>query len=289
MMENFLASWPLFQHAYLTGWLIGLFLSLLGVIVVARDQIFLGVAIAQSSTLGIAVAMRCGDIGARLGFSWLQAESFLSLMAVVFAVLAAVLTARRDGVAQESHEARTGWVFLSTASVAILLVTHSPHGLAEVQRLVSSSLIGATAMDVRVFSAGVMATVLVLACVQRRLLLFTLDPAMAMAVGMHVRLWSIGVTLWLGLAIGLSIRAAGVLYVFGCLILPPLVARNICHEVRPMFLVAPLVAVATGVGGSVLADYYDYPPAQVTVALLCFVLALVWRWRRWHEARPTDF
>jgi ABC-type Mn2+/Zn2+ transport system permease subunit len=280
MIENFFASWPLFQHAYLTGWLIGLLLSLLGVIVVARDQIFLGVAIAQSSTLGIAVAMRLGDVLAGLGFAWLQSDSFLSCMAVLFALLAAVLTAPRGGPGHESHEARTGWVFLSTASFAILLVTHSPHGLAEVQRLVSSSLIGATAADVWVLGGGVLATVLGLGCMQRRLLLFTLDPAMAMptamamAVGMRVRLWTIGVTLWLGLAVGLSIRVAGVLYVFGCLILPPLAARNVCHAVKPMFLVAPLIAMTAGIIGSVLADYYDYPPAQVTVALLCLFLVV---------------
>jgi hypothetical protein len=51
-------------------------------------------------------------------------DAFLLLMAVVFAVLAALLTARGQTIGHESHEALTGWVFLCAASVAILLVAH---------------------------------------------------------------------------------------------------------------------------------------------------------------------
>jgi hypothetical protein len=65
---------------------------------------------------------------------------------------------------------------------------------------------------------------------------------------------------WLGLAVGLSIRSAGMLYTFGCLVLPALVAKNICREVRPMFVVAPAVAVGTATVGFVLANHYDDPP-----------------------------
>ena len=91
---------------------------------------------------------------------------------------------------------------------------------------------------------------------------------------------------WLGLAVGLSMRVSGMLYTFGCLVLPALVAKNICREVRPMFVVAPLVAVCTATVGFVLAHHYDDPPAQMTVALLCLVLAIAWmvrRGRRSHD------
>ncbi len=69
-------------------------------------------------------------------------------MAVAFSILAALLTAHRSQAGRESYEATTGWVFLGSASLAILLVARSPHGLAEIQRLLSSSLIGATTTDI---------------------------------------------------------------------------------------------------------------------------------------------
>jgi ABC-type Mn2+/Zn2+ transport system permease subunit len=74
------------------------------------------------------------------------------------------------------------------------------------------------------------------------------------------------------------------LYTFGCLVLPALVAKNLCREVRPLFLFAPLVALSTGALGCVLADTTDSPPAQMTVGLLSLALVLAWL-LRWLQHR----
>jgi ABC-type Mn2+/Zn2+ transport system permease subunit len=55
-----------------------------------------------------------------------------------------------------------------------------------------------------------------------------------------------------------------------------------------MFVVAPVIAVGVATVGFVLANHYDDPPAQMTVALLCLLLAFSWLVRRvrrnWHRA-----
>lgn len=282
MITSFIASWELFQNAYLAGWLIGLVLALIGVLVVARDQIFIGVAISQASTLGIAIGLVIGSLMSTDESAWLRSEAFLSLMAVIFAVIAALLTAGGGAGGGESHEAVTGWVFLISASVAILLVSRSPHGLDEIQRLLSSSIIGATSAEVWTFGSLAVCTVLAIGIVQKRVLLFAVDPAMAAAVGMRVSLWAGGMAIWLGLVIGLCMRVSGMLYTFGNLVLPALIAKNLCQEIRTVFVLAPAIAVGTGVIGFILANHYDYPPAQMTVALLSASLILAWgyRWLR---------
>ncbi len=150
----------------------------------------------------------------------MRSDGFLSRMAVLFAVLAALLTARGGTRERESHEAITGWVFLLSASLSILLVAHNPFGLDEIQRLVSSSIIGATAGDAWTFAGFVALTLVVISLAHRRLLLCAMDPAMAAAVGMRVPLWERGMAIWLGLAVGFSMRVAGVLFTFGSLVLP---------------------------------------------------------------------
>jgi ABC-type Mn2+/Zn2+ transport system permease subunit len=112
----------------------------------------------------------------------------------------------------------------------------------------------------------------VVARARRPLLLLAVDPLMAAAVGVPVGRWNALLSGALGLLIGLAIPTAGVLYAFGCLVLPPLVARNLCREMRPMFVVAPLVAVGTSVVAFVLAHHWDLPPGQTTVALLCVLV-----------------
>jgi ABC-type Mn2+/Zn2+ transport system permease subunit len=100
---------------------------------------------------------------------------------------------------------------------------------------------------------------------------------------MKMKIWSLATSAWLGLAVGLSIRASGMLYTFGCLVLPALVAKNLCREVWLMFIVAPLFAVGTGVLSFILANHYDYPPGQMAVALFCLELAAVWAFRRLRQ------
>jgi ABC-type Mn2+/Zn2+ transport system permease subunit len=280
VIESFLASWELFHQTYLAGWLIALLLSLVGVFVVARDQIFIGIAVSQASTLGIALGMGAGMWLDLHHVTWLGFDGFLSAMAVLFAILAALLTARRSELDGESHEAITGWVFLVSASLSILFVAHSPHGLAEIQRLLSSSLIGATQGDVWTFAGLTLGTMLTLVMANRRLLLFAMDPPMAAAVGMRVTWWASGTAIWLGLVIGLAMRVSGMLYTFGLLVLPALIAKNACREVRTIFFISPVIALSVGTLGFMLANYYDFPPAQMTVALLSVLLLLAWLYHR---------
>lgn len=282
MIENFISSWGLFYQSYLSGWLISLLLSIIGVLVVARDQIFIGAAISQASTLGVAIALWAVAFFHEGDFTFLYSTAFPSAMAVIFSVIAAALTGRGGATGKESHEAITGWVFLISASLAILLVSRSPHGLEEVHRLLSSSLIGATSTDVLVFSILTVITVVLIAVFYRKIVLFALDSSMAMAIGMKMKFWNMITSAWLGLAIGLSIRASGMLYTFGCLVLPALIAKNLCREIRFMFLVAPVVAMGTGWMGFLLAHHFDYPPGQLTVALFCFLLLIAWIFRRFR-------
>jgi ABC-type Mn2+/Zn2+ transport system permease subunit len=109
-----------------------------------------------------------------------------------------------------------------------------------------------------------------------RLRLLALDPELAAAVGLPVRRWLRAIALWLGLAIGLSIRSSGLIYTFGCLVLPALVARNLCRETRPMLWVAPLVAAGSALAAFVVANDLDLPPAHAAVALLCLLVAATW-------------
>jgi ABC-type Mn2+/Zn2+ transport system permease subunit len=273
MIQEFLDSWPLFHNTYLAGWLIAVLLSMAGVIVVARDQIFLGAAISQASTMGIALAMWLGGL-----LPALQSDLFLSVMSVIFSMAAALITAR-SGTGKESNEAITGWVFLVSASVAVLLVSHSPHGLEEVHRIVASSIIGATSEDVGWLAGLTALTALVLFVFQRPLMLYSTDPVMAAAVGVPVKFADLVTTGMLGLVIGLSIGSSGMIYTFGCLVLPALIAKNLSREIRPLFWISPAIALTASTIAFVISNHYDFPPGQMTVALLGLFLVVAWAFR----------
>ena len=273
MITEFLASWPLFHHTYLAGWLIAIVLAVIGVIVVARDQIFLGAAVSQASMLGIAVGMLLSSASGAGDCSWCSSDWVLSIWGGCFAVAGALAP---SALRSESNEAVTGWVFITGASLAIVLMAHRPHGLEDIHRLMSSTIIGATAEDVVLFGVLALMTFAALALTLPRVLLLVLDPEMAAAVGMRVAIWERVLSVALGVAVGVSIRVAGMVFAFACLVLPALVARNVCREVRSMFVVAPIVALGASAVAFVLANYHDLPPGQVGAALMAACVAVSW-------------
>lgn len=279
MIESFLGSWPLFANAYLAGWLIALLLGLLGVIVVTRDQIFLGAAVSQASVLGIAVAICIGGLPALADCHWCNDDWTHTVAGGAFAVGGAVLTATRR-LHRETHESLTGWVFLAASAAAVLLLAHSPHGMDEINRLLASTIIGANPVDVAVFGVFLAAVAVAAARLHAPLRLLLMDREMASAVGLRVRTWDRALAAVLGLALGLAIHVSGVVYSFGCLVLPALVAKNLCREVRGMLWVSPLVGLTAAVAGFVVAHDQDLPPGQVAVGILSVMLLAAWVWRR---------
>jgi len=277
---DFLASWDLFRDTYVAGWLIAALLATVGVWVVARDQVFLGVAVSQASALGIAVALWVGYLGGDGGGLEMHGELFPSTLAVAAAIATALVGMRRQPEGGESPEAATAWVFLLAGSVPVLLLSGSPHGLEEVHRLMFSTLLGASASDAWILGAAGLATVVALLLWHRPLLLLAMDPEMASAIGIRRRAVGIAVAVWLGLCVGLAMRVSGMLYSFGCLVLPGLAARSLSREMGPVLWRAPLLAVAAAVPAFVLANGLDMPPAHATVAMLCTFVGLGWLFGR---------
>ncbi len=275
MIVEFLDSWPLFGTSYVAGWLIGLLLSLVGVLVVARNQIFVGAAISQASLLGIALGLQAGRIALLSAVGWAGSELFLSGCAGLFAIVAALVAGWAGERSASSHESITGWLFLVGASLSVLVLASSPHGTEEIHRLAASTIIGATARDVVLLAVLLAAAAAALARWHGELVLLSMDREMAAAVGLRVARWNAAMAIALGVAVGLSNRVAGTIYTFGCLVLPALVARVLCREVRSMLFVAPLVALLAGVVGFVVANHFDLPPGQTAVALLCALPLLV--------------
>jgi ABC-type Mn2+/Zn2+ transport system permease subunit len=281
VIESFLGSIDLFGTTYLLGLLIAGVLSVVAVSLKKRDHIFLGAAVAQASTLGVAIALW---LAGSAGVHALESNVGATAFAVAASVATAWLAVRVGEGRSESHEAVTGWVFLLAGSVPVLMLADSPHGLEEVQRLLFSTLLSVSAGDLWLFVVIGIATLLAALLLHERLLLVTLDPQLAIAVGLSQRAWSGALALWLGLAVGFSIRSAGTLYTFGCLVLPALLAKNLCREVSPMLWVSPLIAVVTAAAGFVVSTHFDLPPAHTTVGTLAAALPFAWAWRRLRSA-----
>lgn len=271
-LSEFIDSWSLFARPYLLTVFAAMALSILGVITAARRQVFMAAAVAQASTFGYAV------FALFVGAAATQSTGSLVRDAVVVgsAVAASLLTMLGDGRQTQGSridgDERTAWVFIAAGAGAILVLAQAPAGMEQFRRMQASSVIGATTLDVAVFVLLLVLMSGVLIWGGRSIVLLLSDPVMAAAIGMRVRAWDLALAVFSGACVGLGVRSTGMLFTFGCLALPVMIAKQACGEVRSMFWVSPLIAAVAALLGLWLAYIADLPPGQVVVALLCVVL-----------------
>ncbi len=273
-LVDFMSSWELFARPYSLTLLAAPVLALLGVYAVARRQLFIAAAVSQSAVFGFALfSLFFGAHAAGVNGSLAQ-----DALVLVCAIAAALIT--MIGRDSGGHGGRLNsdeiiaWVFIAAGVSATLILSHAPAGMELTRQLQASSVVGARWTDVAVFSIALAMLVGMLVWRRRALVLFVTDPVMASAVGMRVSIWNLVITILCGIVIGLSVRSTGMMFTFGCLALPVLIAKQGCSEVRTLLVVSPLAATLSAFVGLWFAHQWDLPPGQAVVGLLSVLLAV---------------
>ncbi|MCB9885205.1 MAG: metal ABC transporter permease [Planctomycetes bacterium] len=258
------STFALFFDVVLTGTLLSLLLPLLGAALLLRRELFLGAAVAQTGSLGIAawIAAGLGDGAGSLG-------------AGMGAAIAAGVIGMRSGTPRGGGlQAGAAWLFLLGGSGAMLLLADAPHGMQAIEQLQLSSLLGATRGDVWVAGVGLVAVLAALLLRGRVLLLWALDPATATVHGHPVRTLDALAGATIGAALGFSIHATGLPFTFGATVLPVLAARELVGTLRGVLVMAPLLGAGAFVTAWWWADRADLPPGQCAVVLLAGAVAV---------------
>jgi len=286
-MTDFFASWPLFFRPYSLTLVAAATLAIVGVVTAARRQVFMAAAVAQASVMGYAaVAFFLGtQIDDMLGGALRDA------VVVAAAVLAAVATMLGGPNSQGAEggrldgDERTAWLFVAAGAFAVLFLANAPAGMEQVRRLQVSSVIGASWSDLAMFSGLLVALVSGLVLFMKPLILMLSDPVMASAIGLRVSHWNLALAVAAGLCVGLAVRATGMLFAFGALALPVMIAKQYCGEVRSLFLVAPAVGASLAFVGLWLSFAWNLPPGQAAVGVMCVALLVAHLTRRgWDRA-----
>lgn len=276
MMETWISGWPLYQTAYLSTWVIALGLSLSGLMLVGRGRLFLAAATAQTATTSLSLLFWLGGVSGVLSADHTLLTHLVPWLSATLVSVIALRHRQRD--IQAPPDASTVVVFLGMGSASMLLMAHHPHGMADIQRLLTSSLIGASDQDLHLSLIWTGLIIGILRMAYRPLLFVVLDPESARDQGLNVARWEMLMGLMVGTAIGLSLSVGGLPYAFAYLIIPGLIARQRCRNLRSLILVTPLIALACSLTGVFLAHGLDLPPAQMSVLVLC----LTWAFSRWQ-------
>jgi len=247
MMSTFFFFFvTLFQHefvqnAFLAAPIVAVVTAIMGYFVVLRAQAFAGEALAD---IGFAGAMGAAVLG------------ISSLVGMFIMVLLAALGMGALGKRIQGRDVEIGMVLSFALGLGVLFLSIYTQNGANATTgvgILFGSILSVTRTDVLISLITALVTLLIIALLFRPLLFASIDPVLAQARGVPVRLLSIIFLLLLALATAEAVLVIGVLLVFSLLIAPAATAERLTRRPLTAIILSVILALSFSWGGLVLA------------------------------------
>lgn len=246
--------WP----SLLAGMLVAGVCALLGVFVILKRVVFIGITLSEMAACGITAALIL-HIPPLLG-------AFALTLAAVLA-LAFPYESRRV-----PRDAVLGVLFVAASSLSVLLVSGSGIGLKEVHALLYGDLILTSPADLRSMTAILLPSAVFLVVFIRPILYAFLDREAATVLGVRPARWELAFFLVLGIGVAAASKVAGALLVFCYLIAPPAIGLLLAKRLWLVMTLACLAAVLATLAGLGVSFTRDLPTNQTICIVTCGLL-----------------
>lgn len=265
----------LFKDAMYGALIIALACSVLGVYVVLRRIVFVGAALAEISSAGIALAL------------WLSGRGFggqITHHPVVFALIFGLAGALFFSLGQGGRsgippDATIGVTYAVAAAAGILLIAKAVVGEAH-DIFLQGNILGITRTDTYVLLAIAVPVLLVHLFFYKEFLFVSFDRETARTLGFRVAAWNAFLYFTLGLVIAFAMQFAGVMLVFNFLVLPAVTGLLLSRSMGGVFAVAIGSGVIAALVGFTLSVPFDLPSGPAIIAASGVLAALAWGARR---------
>jgi zinc/manganese transport system permease protein len=248
-------SHPFIQHALLAGTAVSLLAGLVGYFVVLRGQVFAGDALSHVAYTGALAALAAG-LDARFG-----------LFAATIAIGLAIGLLGGRGTADDVLIGTTfAWILGLGVFFLAYYTTHSATGNSTANvTVLFGSIFGISAHSAITAAWIALAGLAVLALIARPLLFASIDPAVAQARGVPVRLLGPAFLALVGVTAAEAAQVVGALLLLGLLAAPPAAAQRITANPWRAFGLSAVFAVASVWIGIALAYLQPRLPVSFTI------------------------
>ncbi len=230
-----------------------------GIHVILREVIFIDIALAQIAALGATAGL---FFGLELVSPWTY------VLSLIFALLAALLlswTGRISAATDTPQEAFIGILYATGAAAVLLAGDRLAHGNEHVHDLMGGHLLWATWTEVGWY----LLIAVVLGLVYRMLH----QPLLEASSGKNScdkpdYMWEFIFYALLGILVTFIVRIAGVLLVFGLLIVPALIGVLLGQSFRQKLLIGWIAGVLFSLTGIYVSFSLDFPTGGSVVVIL---------------------
>jgi len=281
-LHQILAPDFLLRNSLYTSVLVGLACPLVGVFLVMRRLVFMGVALPQISSTGVAVAL---SLPLWLGFKLSNhgshsAHALAFTGSIIFSLTAILVLAFLERRGRGQAEGRLGSAYVVAAALSIVLLSKNPYGEIGWLDMLKGEVITVSNFDFLLTAAALMLVLVALGLFHKELLLVSFDRDMATILGKKVVFWDVLLYLLIGLTVSMAVLSVGPLIAFGFLLIPALTAHLFACNMRQFTVLASLIGGTTAFFGFWIAYQWDLPVGPMDVVLLGVLYAIGWLFAR---------
>jgi ABC-type Mn2+/Zn2+ transport system permease subunit len=268
----------LLRNSIYTSVLVGLACPLVGVFLVMRRLVFMGVALPQISSTGVAIALSLPLwLGLNShGHGELNAHALAFAGSITFSLIAILMLAFMERRGRGQPEGRLGTAYVVASALSILLLAKNPYGEIGWLDMLKGEVITISNSDLILTAATLALVLVVLGLFHKELLFVSFDREMAITLRKNVVFWDVLLYLLIGLTVSMAVLSVGPLIAFGFLLIPALTAHYISRNMRQFMLLASLIGGVAAFVGFYFAYTWDLPVGPTDVVLLGLLYATVW-------------
>ena len=240
---------------------ISIIAGFLGCFVIWKRMSYFSESVSHSALLGVSLGIASG-LGMHIG---------LIVVGVIFAILIVLLQSRQF----LSNDAILGIFSHIALSLGVVVLALVGDANTDYFALLFGDILSITQSDIIWVYAVLVVIVGLLAIFWQRLLLLTLNEALAQAEGLNRFYYQLLFMLMIALAVSVSVQIVGVLLITSMLIIPPAIARVFSQTPIQMVLYSIFSATLAVVIGLSSSLYYDIAtgPAIVIALGALFVIS----------------
>jgi ABC-type Mn2+/Zn2+ transport system permease subunit len=260
----------LLRNSVYTSVLIGFACPLVGVFLVLRRLVFMGVALPQISSTGIAIAL---SVPMWLGL--LQPEHaahsehlYAFVGSTIFTLGAILIMAMLERRGTGSPEGRLGAAYVVAAALSIIILSQNKYGEVGWLDLMKGEVITIDNYDLALTAITLALVLTVLGLFHKEILFVSFDRAMAATLGKNIVLWDMLLYLLIGLTVSMAVLSVGPLIAFGFLLLPALTSHQFARTMRQFTITASLLGGTASFVGFWIAYDRNLPVGPTDVVLL---------------------
>jgi len=266
----------LLRNSVYTSVLIGFTCPLVGVFLVMRRIVFMGVTLPQISSTGIAVAL---SLPLWLGFHLTGpniGHEIAFFGSILFTLTAILLLAFLERRGRGQPEGRLGTAYVVASALSILLLAKNPYGEIGWLDMLKGEVITISNSDLALTAVTLILVLIGLGMFYKELLLVSFDRDMAITLGKKVVFWDMLLYVLIGLTVSVAVMSVGPLIAFGFLLIPVLTAHLLTRNMRQFIVLASLFGGVVAFLGFYIAYKWDLPVGPTDVVLLGMIYGAMW-------------